>query len=617
MSHRIYHMTAAALIVVVACLLYAFTVPFPFVFDDYIYLVNNPLAQNPRSFGFLFDFNTFANASTRMGLDPDLSTNFILRPFAYLSFYANIAFDGLRPHYFRLVNIFVHILNAMFLYALLHHLLERFPEPGGFSRRSARFIALTAAMLFLAHPLQTESVTYIIQRFTSLGTFFFLATLLAFFWADLARHRWQAKILRALSVLVLLLGMLTKEFVFLAPFFLVLMERYCFKRQWKESLRRAAPHLCCLPIIPALMAATAIAQHGGVFDPGNVLNIANSTVQPIAPHEYALTQPAVVLRYLRMLVVPIGLNIDPHFPQARHLLQPGVLTAIITLALIAASAWTWQRRRPLDLHARLTWCGVFWFFACLSPDSSFVPLPDVMAEHRTYLPSIGFFLAASALLDYARTRIPFTGPTWAHPVLVGTVLWALALGGGTVARNVVWRSNVSMWRDSTRKSPAKWRPWQNLGAAYYEAGRIPEAYEATRNAMRLQPLARGLHQNLSMLASMIGRHQEAADVCLAGLQMTPDNVNLHFNLGIAFKGLGQTAQSVDEFCKVVSLDPSNQAAYLNLGLLYARLGQLQQAVDAFRRAGDIRPLGSEAQREVAEIQAKMMQPPDMPVTPAR
>ncbi len=183
------HGAVALTLAGVCALLYAWTADFPMEFDDVVYLQNNPLVRDAASFGYLSDVREFVARPFKTGLEPDLATNFILRPAAYLTFHLNYLFDGYNPRWYRAVNIAVHAGNAILIYALLTMLLGGGRRKHELSRASVAFIAATAALLFAAHPLATESVTYVVQRFTSLGAFFYLLTLWIYFVAGTVNQR--------------------------------------------------------------------------------------------------------------------------------------------------------------------------------------------------------------------------------------------------------------------------------------------------------------------------------------------------------------------------------------------------------------------------------------------
>jgi tetratricopeptide (TPR) repeat protein len=579
-----------ALLIGIGVLLYGYTLPFPFIFDDHIYLLNNPLVQDSHSFGYLADFHTFANRAKRLGLDPDLSTNFILRPFAYLTFHLNYLAGGWSPPGFRVVNIAIHCANAVLLYALLLRLLHQARHSLA-DAGSADFIALGAALLFLVHPLQIESVTYVIQRFTSFGTFFYLATVLLFVAARTTADEKTARHCRRWSIAALLVGMLTKEFIFTAPFMMVLLDWLVLGSPLRESGRRMIPWFLCLPLIPVLIVFTAAAQQDGASFT-NALNVAGPLDKgaDFSTH-YALSQPGVILTYLRLIFLPRGLNIDPDYPLATSLLSGRVIGPLAAIAiLIAGTAW-WYLRRSEDPRRALGFCAVLWFFVALSIDSSVVPLPDLMSEHRSYLPSIGALTAAVCLVDLLRTRLR-SRPQWSWLVPLGLGAWIVALVGATVHRHEAWSSNVAIWEDTVTKSPNKARPWVNLGTALHDAGQWTRAAECYRRGLRINPHYNPAYFNLANTENTAGRFREALETAEAGLRINPNSHMLYYAHANACLRLGDQRQGLESLQAAIRLRPDHVQSQIGLASVYGHLGDYAQAIKHCQIARALGPLGA-------------------------
>ena len=568
--------------------LYAYTLNFPFVFDDYIYLVDNPLMKDGHSFVWKGDFVKFANHSKDLGLDPDLSTNLILRPFTYLTFYLNFVLDGMMPRGFRAVNILTHCANAVLLFLLLLRVLGTSRKRGVADPFSAGFIALSAALLFLAHPLQIESVTYVVQRFTSLGTFFYLLTVLTYLMANSAGDWVSARWLRVVSVGSLITGMFTKEFLFTTPFMIILLDWLVIGAAWNVVIRRVLPYLFCLPIIPILIVFTASAQtEGGAFVSA-AFNITNGAGYPQS--HFALTQLCVIMTYLRLLIVPVGLHIDWDFPLFTSVLQGPVMASALAIAAMLAGTWYWYRRHGQDARHALFCYSILWFFMTISIDSSIIPLPDLMAEHRTYLPSIGILCALACGADLVRTasgsrrRLRF----YAVPALM--LIWIMTLATATTWRHQVWRSELSIWKDSIAKSPQKARPWLNLAAAYYERKQPDVAAACLHKATLLKPRYAVAYRDLGRVLNELGRHRDALSALLVGVSLAPGDYKQHHELAVAYAGLGDLEHGEAEFLEATGLCPSHRPTHLALGDLYVKRQQHGKALEQLTIAASLQPL---------------------------
>lgn len=578
---------AVILILALGLLLYGYTLSYPFVFDDYIYLVDNPLMKNLRSFVWMGDFSMFANYSKNQGLDPDLSTNLILRPATYITFYFNYLLDGMNPRGFRAVNIVIHLTNALLLFLIVSRVLRTSRKHNQTPVFSTNFIALGTALLFLAHPLQIESVTYIVQRFTSLGTLFYLLTVWTYLQANAAGDTRAARWLRAASLASLVTGMFSKEFLFTAPFMLILLDWLVMGSPLQTVFRRALPYLFCLPLIPVLIIFTAVAQHTDSTTLSAAFNITNGNGIP--QYHYALTQLSVILTYLRLLLIPVGLNLDWDYPLTTSFWQGGPMVSTAVFGGILLAGWYLYRRYGQDVRYALLFYSILWFFMTLMIDSSIVPLPDLLAEHRTYLPSIGFLCALACGADVFRSRY-CNRPRWRYVIPALMVAWILTLAIATNLRQQVWHSEISIWKDTTSKSPNKFRPWFNLGTAYAEHEQPLEAITCYRKALLLQPSYFVGYRNLGRVYNNLGRHREALDTLLMGVWLVPNDHEQHYELGRAYEGLGQTRQGKRELLTALQLCPSYRQAHLLLSILCTKLKEYDEALAHLKTAATLQPL---------------------------
>lgn len=587
-----------ALLAVVAglcAILYAWTADFPMVFDDGVYIQNNPLLKDAGSFGYLADFREFANKPGKMGLELDLATNFILRPVAYATFHLNYLLDGFAPRWYRLFNVAVHAGTSVLIYALLGLMLGRSAKNTGLSRQSITFIAATAALLFAVHPLATESVTYIAQRFTSLSAFFYVLALLAHFSANTVQTRARRWVLRGGAVIATVLGMLTKECTFTVPLMAVLLDWLLMGETLKKSLRKAAALLLCLPIIPVQVMLVSWAQNDGVFDLNHSVNLTNLKDTPWVHWQYAITQLTVVLSYLRRMFWPVDQNLDPEWPLYRSPLDAPVLGAVAVFAAMVGGTWYLYRRFRHDVRFACIFAFVLWYFATIVISSGLVPLPDLMAEHRSYLPSLGIFAAAACLLDWLRTcriRLPINralAPTVA-------VLCISALAVTTFRRNEVWSNKISLWEDTVAKSPTRYRAWNNLGAAYQTTRRYDDAMRCFKKALEIEPRYEVPYLNTAICLNILNRHQEALDELNRLIKVsskTDKNLDVQYQYGLALLGIGQVDKGMKLLQEITVAVPSHRPSQVMVGFIYSRSNRPREALKYWKHAVSIAPASPE------------------------
>ena len=613
--HRV-HAVVVAVVVALCAGLYAWTADFPMVFDDDMYMKNNPFFADAASFNYPSRFVEFANIPAKMGMDPDLATNFIMRPVAYATLRLNYALDGFNPRWFRVVNIVIHTLSSMLIYALLRLLLRRSPLATALPAGSSVFIPATAALLFAVHPLATESVTYIVQRFTSLSTMFYLLSLWLYFASWNAATKAGRRLLLASSVVPLVLGMLTKECVFTAPLVAVLIDRVINDTPLRAAARRAWPLLLCLPIIPALVILTSMAQHSGQFNFATAINIVNSRDNPLNHWQYIVTQITVVAAYLQRIFWPVGLNLDPEWPLYRSLLAPPVLKALAALVVMVSGVWWMWRRCPRDPRTRLAFVFTLWFFVTVAVSSGIVPLPDLMADHRTYLPSIGIFTAVACFLDRVRT-LPWR-PAFARLAAPAfTALCVMALAWTTCARNEVWRTAESLWADTVAKSPGKFRTWGNMGAAYSISGKEEQAVKCYEEALKIEPRFQHAMFNLSNSLLRLGRPKESLDASLKLIQMdkrTATQPHVVYTVGLGLAGVGRYDEALAVFKEILAVLPEDARCHQAMGTVYLHTSQPALALDHFRQAAQLRTPDENLLKDIRLAEAAVANSAPRPVS---
>jgi len=409
-----------------------------FQFDDFNVIVGN---------GTVHTWQAFLSGLPR-GIRP-------LLKFTYtLNWTSGIGLFG-----FHLVNGTLHAANAVLLFRIAENIGG--PAVSGFA-------ALLAALLFAVHPVQTEAVTYISGRSVSLMAFFYLASLLAYL---RGRDRNSRFLLYAASPALFLLAALSKEVALTLPFALALSEAARGARTgWRDALAAQVVHWALLASLAVLFLA-----HAGY---GRLLE-ACFDIRGAAANGF--TQIHGIGYLLSRLVLPHALNIDPDLPVYPEWTSALLPEALLLLLLLSAGVCAFRKRA-------LAGFGILWFFLHLVPTNSFIPRLDVANDRQLYLASWGLFLALASGADLLREA---GGRRW---VAGCAALLVAVLGGITVSRNAVYRSEVDLWEDTARKSPGKARSHNNLGYAYERAGRLPEAREAYLRALAVDPghaLARG------------------------------------------------------------------------------------------------------------------------------
>jgi Flp pilus assembly protein TadD len=368
----------------------------------------------------------------------------------------------------------------------------------------------------------------------------------------------------------------TKEIAFTIPLCVLVYERSFFGALDRRRWLSLAPLVATLALVP--LARLQAVSGGGSPGAGvaAVLESATRVQSEVSRWDYARTQLAAVVTYLRLLVLPVGQNFDHDYPTYTSFFAPRVVGSAALLAALTVAAALLFRRGEREGSARLAAFGIAWFFLTASVESSIVPIVDVIAEHRAYLPSIGLFVAvAVGAASLARRFSPARGA--AHTVIVASVL-ASVLAVATFRRNEVWASEVSLWSDVVAKSPRKARGHESLGAALGDAGRHEEAAREIMTAIRLDPSRPEPYYNLGRVFLSAGsRTEDAAGLLARAVAMRPDWPEAHANLAAALNKLGRYPETIALLEHAPAEVKANAEARFNLAVACAALGDIPRA----------------------------------------
>lgn len=543
------------LIAAIGIMLYITTLPYPFVFDDSALLLKNPLIKHSSTFLELFDLSNFLPEFLPRINDVDTVTSFALRPVAYITFWLNYLWGGETPTGYRMVNIVIHIANAIMFYNLLLAAIRRRLEETAVGGYLA--IPLFASLLFLVHPLQTESITYIIQRFTSLGTFFYLATLLLYSLSRLSVPGKKRLMLYFASLGALILGMLTKEFTFTAPFSLIVMEIFLFRLKWRQALIKMGGHLACLPLIPTTIFTISQNMRELGLSVASATSISNFS--SYSQFDYALTQLRVILSYFRLLVLPYGLNFDPDYTLFNRVTQPEIILSLLVWIVFGIAALRKLKQKERDIADDLAGFSIIWFPLLLSVSSSVVPLPDLMLEHRTYLPSLAF---CTGMIAYLYTLFRNCTPIWTRRIIITGCAIIGLFSMLTVQRNQVYSSRLSLWSDTAAKSPKKARPAMALGNAYLDTGQDELAISWLKRSIQLNPDYKEPYLSLGNIYSRLGRSIEAIILYETYLESHPPGRRILSNLALAYYDSGMPEKAITCLEAALTVDPDDEMLHI-------------------------------------------------------
>jgi tetratricopeptide (TPR) repeat protein len=541
---------APVAIALLAAVLYSNTLGSPFVLDDGGSIVQNRFIEvTELGFGELYE------AAFASRLD---------RPVAYASFALNYYFGRYEVAGYHVVNIAIHAINGILVYLLA---LFAFRRRSGARQSLAGPMALFAALVFVSHPLQTQSVTYIVQRMNSLATMFYLLALLLYLHGRLQSVHWRRWAFWTGGLVAWALALGSKEIAAVLPLAILLCEWTFFSEPGRAQIRRRLGFALGGALILGLLALVYIGDD--TLDRiSRIYRYRDFTMA-----ERLLTQPRVILFYLSLWILPLPsrLNLDHFVSVSRSVLEPlTTLPSLLVLVGLVALAVLLARK-----YRFASFC-ILWLLLHLAIESSVIGL-ELCFEHRMYLPSVGLALLTSDLLLAGFGRRRFAS------IALATLVVGL-LGTATLLRNQVWRDELTLWSDAAAKSPEHKRAQLNLGIALADRGREDEAVARFREALRIEPRWAPAHVRLALSLDRLGERDAAEAHLREALRLRPNDARTHSNLGLLLAKSGRIGASRDAFQQALRLDPSYAPAHLHLAIGLELAGRHAEAIERLSEA---------------------------------
>jgi tetratricopeptide (TPR) repeat protein len=566
------------LIALLSILAYSNTFQVPFVFDDTPFILDNPVIK---------DINYFISPSKADSLsvpnNPDIPRFLKTRPVAYFSFWVNHRIGGLNVEGYHAVNIALHIMNSLLVYLIVLLTFRTLLLKTSVLKGQSGVIALFSGLLFAAHPLQTEAVTYILQRCVVLAAMFYLLSIAAYIGSRLSESNLSKYGLYLLSIVSAVLGMKTKESTFTLPVAIVVYEFLFFNVAFKKRALLLIPLLLTMLIIPLeyidLSSDTGLAA---------MLDSASRSKNALPRLDYLLTQFRVIAGYIGLVLFPVGQNADHDQQAYNSFLEPQVFMSFLFLSgIFAVGIYLFYRSRIKDSGLRIIAFGIFLFFLALFVESSVFPIGEMMVEYRVYLSCAGAFLALGTGAFLLMERLKKRAMQKAFVLFL--VVIPLALSVATYSRNAVWKSKISLWEDVVRKSPQKERGYNNLGNAYKSMGLFDRAIEHYTIAISLKPDYAVAHNNLGSAYGSMELFDRAIEHYTIALSLDPDYATPYVNLGSAYGSMGLFNKAIEHYTTALSLEPDFVMAYYYLGKAYMAMGLFDKAIEHYTTALSLAP----------------------------
>lgn len=553
------------------------------------------------SLSYAFEFDDLANIEKLFAVRHTTFKSIFMQNSRWISYWLNALYYSwlpqnakFDPFIYRLGDVVIHCLTGALVFfmiklASIHATKQRFFHYYG------TLIAFITAGLFLLHPVQTQTVSYVIQgQLEGLAGFFTMAIITTFLGLSLAHTKLVQYLLTALLFCLAVIACGSKEIIIVCPVLVLLVDWFFVAQgEWHSLKQRRWLH--------ALLFFCIIALYVYLLKPQFFLNVLgfNSALQnnignvltehkyqPITPYYFCISQFKVILHYISIFIWPFTMSVDYDWKLSRHFLAPDCLLPFLVLVFFAFYIMRRLLRNRIDLVS----FGVLWFFVAILPRSSILPSTELLADYKTYIASVGlFFLAALGFVHlclWLRQKyfMQQSNTLFAAVVMLFTGLLLSVVAGGAYIRNKVWSSPDAFWRDIIKHAPKKARAYNNLGVYYCEAQKHPEAIDLFKTAIALDNYYADPLNNIAVSYAQTGQLDHAIDALKQSCRLMPYHPEIYNNLANMYMQKNDHAKVVELLQTSLKIRPHYGKAYYNLGNFYVKINEMEKAFEAFRDA---------------------------------
>ena len=516
---------------------------------------------------------------------------YLHRPVANLSLAINYYFNRDNVWGYHLVNTLIHFVTASFLFLFVYQVL-RLPLLRKKYGQHAYFVALLSSVLWAINPVQTQAITYIVQRMASMAGMFYIMSMTFYIHGRVSSQKGVKAFAFSVCVITGLLACGSKENAVMLPFTIILLDLVLIQGLSKKNILKIGIFLLlCALVAQALMWWTRGLSIFSLEPLIRDYSLRNFTLM-----ERLLTESRVIVFYISLLLYPMPSRLCIiHTPMISTGLFDPLTTFFSILCILGMIVFALTAAKKFPL---LSFCILF-FFLNHTIESTIFPL-ELVFEHRNYIPSMLFFVPISILLMKG-LRVFSHRPAMQRIITAFIIFVIISNGHGTFVRNVIWNTDESLWMDAADKYPNSRRAYQNLGGYYSKKDQFGKAEMCYKRALTLPEESHGnktylLYFNLGTVYAKTSKPREAEDQFRMSIAAIPPGLvfsSAHNNLGILMLFEKRYQEALDTFAEALGDDPDNPDLHHNLGVLLIKTGQPREAIIEFTRALDLGNTGHE------------------------
>jgi len=557
------HITLLLLVITFSLALYSGALSNGFVYDDMKTVLKNNWITDIKYIPEIFTKSVW-------GFYQEAPKSNYYRPLMHLIFMINYHTFGLSAWGFHLTNILFHAGSSVLVFLLCSELLKKSgAHTGVFTsfRKGVISPPFVGALLFAAHPVNTESVTWVTGITEGSFVFFYL---LAFYLY--VRQSDSAKLLNAgliLSAGAFFLAALCKETALTLPI-LILIYDYASSRQSFFKLSHVKKYLPYL-LLSACYFVLRLSALGG-FAP-------IKSHESMSFYQQAINVLPLFTRYIEKLLFPLNLKLFYTFHPISSLFSlRGIVPLCVSIVFIAITFLAFRKNR-------LSFLGLMVIVVPLLPTFYIAGIEaQPFAERYLYLPSFGFALIVVFMLGWVQKNGRRSAALLTIALFTVIGLYSIK----TVERNSVWQSNYTLFADGVEKSPNNVEARYNLGIALMKMGRTDEAIDHLETVIQNNLTYVSAYHALGENYMRKGRLRKALSYYRIALSLKP-TAKAHYNLGNVYFKMNRLSEAIEHYKKALKKKPNIAVIYLNLGRAYIRMGQIDLAINAYKKALKLKP----------------------------
>ncbi len=549
------------------------------------------------SLHYAFQFDDLANITRHFNIRYNTLENLFFANSRWISYWINAlhySWATFEPFSYRLGNVTLHTINGILIFFILLHALTNLRKHSFFKQHAYALACLTS-LLFLVHPVQTQTVSYVIQgQLEGLATFFIVSMLICLQRFACSTSRMSGYVLLITLYLLAFLSCGSKEIAIIAPALLMLFDWFFIAQGQWQNFKTRLPIFGSLSLLivgcylyllkPAFFTEILGLKKVVANNMGNVIT-QNNTIA-ITPWLFCISQFKVMLHYLWMFMWPFGISVEYDWVLVDGFFSIDCLLPLIALLALCLIIVRLLVKNTTDIRA---FC-LSWFFLCIGPRATIIPSAELVADYKTYMASWALLLILAALLVHlysysVRSSAFLSRFNHRHVAVYAYCACALAVGLCAMQRNTVWRSGLDFWGDIIHHAPSKARAYNNYGIELLQTHKkFQESVAYFLTAIKLDAHYPDPCHNLAVAYAALGQTALAIDALKKGLAINPYYPEGYNNLASFFLQVKDYAQAEKALLAAVKLRPYYGRALYNLGKLHLDTNNKEKALYYFKKS---------------------------------